>query len=378
MTIIKKVRLLPLSVLLIAWGMLPMRVVNADDQGSAKQALEQLRMLQKRLSSDSSKKPTTSSTPKGTSAQETQDEEKAKIAEKTKEAARERRDKLTSRSQQMASRQKLTPGELDIVAEDEDNKVVDALAFKGVEQQLFPLNPDKIRKLKRLYNKTEFAKTLPADTPPKPMATSQFINLSPGSTPPVIRLSQGFVSSLVFLDSTGAPWPISAYDLGDPSAFNIQWDKTSNTLMIQSSKLYTYGNLAVRLRGLNTPVMLTLIPGQKAVDYRVDLRVQGYGPNAKSMPMEEGLPPSASDVLLHVLDGVPPAGSTRLTISGGDARAWLLESKMFVRTNLTILSPGWIGSMTSADGMHAYEMQKSPVLLVSWHGKVMQLKVEGL
>ena len=148
--------------------------------------------------------------------------------------------------------------------------------------------------------------------------------------------------------------------------------------MIQASKQYTYGNLAVRLRGLNTPVMLTLIPGQKAVDYRVDLRVQGYGPNAKNTPLEEGLPPSVSDLLLHVLDGVPPPGSARLTVSGGDARAWLLSDRMFVRTNLTILSPGWIGSMTSADGMHAYEMQKSPVLLVSWHGKVMQLKVEGL
>ena len=148
--------------------------------------------------------------------------------------------------------------------------------------------------------------------------------------------------------------------------------------MIQASKLYTYGNLAVRLRGLNTPVMLTLIPGQKAVDYRVDLRVQGYGPNAKSMPMEEGSPPAANDILLHVLDGVPPPGSARLTVSGGDAIAWFLNDRMFVRTSLTILSPGWIGSMTSADGTHAYEMQKSPVLLVSWHGKVMQLKVEGL
>jgi intracellular multiplication protein IcmK len=224
----------------------------------------------------------------------------------------------------------------------------------------------------------EAAQVSSVGAPPKPTATSQFVNLSPGSTPPVIRLSQGFVSSLVFLDSSGSPWPINAYDLGDPSAFNIQWDKTGNTLMIQAQKLYTYGNLAVRLQGLNTPVMLTLIPGQKAVDYRVDLRVQGYGPNAKSLPLEEGLPASANDLLLHVLDGVPPQGSSRLTVSGGDARAWLLNEKMYVRTSLTILSPGWIGSMTSADGTHAYEMQKSPVLLVSWHGKVMQLKVEGL
>lgn len=377
MMTLKKVKLFSLSVLLNMGVMLPLSTVHAaDDPGSAKQALEQLRMLQKRLSSDSSKK-TSPSNIKESDAHVTQKDEKAKAVEKSKEAAEERRDRLAAQSR-ASSEQNLTPGELDIVDESDNNKIVDTMAFKGIERQLFPLDPDKIKTLRQLYNKTEFAKTLPADTPPKPMATSQFINLSPGSTPPVIRLSQGFVSSLVFLDSTGAPWPISAYDLGDPASFNIQWDKTSNTLMIQSTKLYTYGNLAVRLRGLNTPVMLTLIPGQKAVDYRVDLRVQGYGPNAKSMPMEEGLPPSASDVLLHVLDGVPPAGSTRLTISGGDARAWLLENKMFVRTNLTILSPGWIGSMTSADGMHAYEMQKSPVLLVSWHGKVMQLKVEGL
>ncbi|MDP3561465.1 MAG: DotH/IcmK family type IV secretion protein [Legionellaceae bacterium] len=343
---------------------------SAADQNSAGQALDQLRMLQKRLLSDSARANPLSAG--NQNPQSTSNQQNSQTV--VKDPAKERRDKAAAGSSNVTTVQ---PGGLDVVAPD-NAKVIDELAFESVEQQLFPLNPDKIKKLRKAYNSSEYAKTLPVDTPPKPTATSQFVNLSPGSTPPVIRLSQGFVSSLVFLDSTGAPWPISAYDLGDPSAFNIQWDKTSNTLMIQSSKLYTYGNLAVRLRGLNTPVMLTLIPGQKAVDYRVDLRVQGYGPNAKSMPMEEGLPPSASDVLLHVLDGVPPPGSRRLTVSGGDARAWLLENTMFVRTNLTILSPGWIGSMTSADGMHAYEMQKSPVLLVSWHGKVMQLKVEGL
>ncbi len=260
----------------------------------------------------------------------------------------------------------------------DDQKLIDALAFDSVKQQMFPLTPDQLLQIKKMYQNNELAQVSSPSAPPKPTATSQFVNLSPGSTPPVVRLSQGFVSSLVFLDSTGAPWPIKAYDLGDPSAFNIQWDKVSNTLMIQASKLYNYGNLAVRLQGLNTPVMLTLIPGQKAVDYRVDLRIQGIGPNAKNLPLEDGIPPSANDVLLHVLDGVPPDGSSRLMVSGGDARAWVMNNKMFVRTNLTVLSPGWLASMTSADGMHAYEMQKSPVLLVSWHGKIMQLKIEGL
>lgn len=320
---------------------------------SAQQALEQLRMLQQRMAPPSD------------------DKGQAKQAPQPPSSTPPPQQKVVANTPPATG----SDGQLLSVS---DKEVVDDMAFEAVTEQLFPLNPEEIIRVKQMYHTNEYAQASPAGTPPKPTATSQFVNLSPGSTPPVIRLSQGFVSSLVFLDSTGAPWPISAYDLGDPAAFNIQWDKTSNTLMIQASKLYTYGNLAVRLRGLNTPVMLTLIPGQKAVDYRVDLRVQGYGPNAKSMPMEEGIPPAANDILLHVLDGVPPQGSARLVVSGGDARAWLLNEKMFVRTSLTILSPGWIGSMTSADGTHAYEMQKSPVLLVSWHGKVMQLKVEGL
>ncbi len=342
-------------------------VIAAQSQPT-QQALEQLRMLQQKLSS-SNQPP---SSPEGKSSvtdqllsQQKIDANDTKLNPQTKPANESNQpDKQVDDGEKILS--------------NADKQALDSMAFDGVTEQLFPLTPEQIIRLKQKQDTIQFAQASSPGAPPKPTATSQFVNLSPGSTPPVIRLSQGFVSSLVFLDSTGAPWPINAYDLGDPSAFNIQWDKTSNTLMIQATKLYTYGNLAVRLKNLNTPVMLTLIPGQKAVDYRVDLRVQGYGPNAKSMPLEEGTPPSANDLLLNVLDGVPPPGSSRLSISGGDARAWLLNEKMYVRTDLTILSPGWISSMTSADGMHAYEMQKSPILLVSWHGKVMQLKVEGL
>ena len=330
-------------------------VNSAPEPQSAQQALEQLRMLQQRLAKKST--------------DQSSNIDQSKLPAAIPASPAQQLPGSSATNNEMGNAPILTSSDAD---------TVDDLAFKEVADQLFPLSAEQIIRLKQMYHTSEYAQASSAGTPPKPTATSQFVNLSPGSTPPVIRLSQGFVSSLVFLDSTGAPWPITAYDLGDPTAFNIQWDKTSNTLMIQASKLYTYGNLAVKLQGLNTPVMLTLIPGQKAVDYRVDLRMQGYGPNAKSMPTEDGIPPAASDLLLHVLEGVPPNGSTRLHVSGGDARAWLLNEQMYVRTNLTILSPGWIGSMTSADGMHAYEMQKAPVLLVSWHGKVMQLKVEGL
>jgi intracellular multiplication protein IcmK len=332
------------------------------------QALEQLRMLQNRLDSNSqsaspSNAPLTNPNPNPTGLPSTA------VTPPPSPPV------MPSQAPQIAVAPPVSSGNF---VTSSDDALIEDLAYEQLEKQVFPMSEKQIVKLRNKYQKIELAKTTQPNTPPKPVATSQLVNLSPGSTPPVIRLSQGFVSSLVFLDSTGAPWPITAYDLGDPSAFNIVWDKTGNTLMIQASKLYNYGNLAVRLEGLNTPVMLTLIPGQKVVDYRVDMRVQGFGPNAQIANIGENLPPHANRILLHILDGVPPNGSSRLTVSGGDARAWLLNNKMYVRTNLTILSPAWLATMTSADGMHAYEMQKSPVILVSWHGKVMQLKVEGL
>ena len=252
-------------------------------------------------------------------------------------------------------------------------------AFRGLANQAFPLSPEQIKTLSSMLDATQRAQAAaPNDRPPMPTSTSLLVDLDPGATPPVIRLSRGFVSSLVFVDATGAPWPIEAYDLGDPKAFNIQWNKKSNTLMVQAMSAYNYGNLAVKLQDLNTPVMLTLVPGQQQIDYRVDLRLPEKGPLAKATIQGSELPEQADKTLLNILDGVSPQGAKRLDVSGGVAQAWLLGDALYVRTRFTLLSPAWMSKMSSADGMNAYKLQLTPLLLVSRYGKVMQLKVEGI
>lgn len=252
-------------------------------------------------------------------------------------------------------------------------------AFQSVTNQAFPLTPDQIKALNNMLDDTQRAQAAaPYDAPPMPTSTSLVVDLDPGATPPVIRLSKGFVSSLVFVDSTGAPWPIEAYDLGNPSAFNIKWDTKSNTLMVQATATYTYGNLAVKLQNLNTPVTLTLVPGQKEIDYRVDLRIQGMGPNAKPTIGGSGLPGQADQRLLDILDGIAPPNSKQLTVEGGLADAWLLNGTLFVRTRFDLISPGWLSKMSSADGTNAYKLQPTPLLLISRYGKVVSLKVQGL
>ena len=258
------------------------------------------------------------------------------------------------------------------------NSSIDDQAFANVAHNLMPLTPEQIRTLHYMLAQSRKAAAAAPGIPPKPTSSSIVVNLSPGATPPVIRLRAGYVTSLVFVDSTGAPWPITAYDLGDPQAFNIQWDKSkkNNTLLVQALAHYNSGNLAVMLKGLDAPVMLTLIPGQKDVDYRVDLRIPGIGPNANQSVTP--LPNSANPVLLNVLDGIPPQGSTQIAVSSGNAQAWLLGKHLYLRTRLTILSPSWISKMSSADGMKAYELQKTPIVLASQRGKIIQINLKGL
>jgi intracellular multiplication protein IcmK len=123
--------------------------------------------------------------------------------------------------------------------------------------------------------------------------------------------------------------------------------------------------------------MLTLIPGQKVVDYRVDVTVPGYGPSAKQLPISSGLPPEATPILLDVLDGIPPSGSKQLIVRDNVGSAWLLEDKIYIRTDYTLLSPGWLATMASADGTNAYELQRTPMVLMSKNGKVVHIKIEG-
>lgn len=249
-------------------------------------------------------------------------------------------------------------------------------AFGSMTQTMLPMTPEQIQRLRQLFNQTQSAAATVPGTPPRPTISSQYVKLEPGATPTVIRLSQGYVTTLAFIDSTGQPWPVTNYDIGNPQSFNIQWDKKSNLLMIQATSLYNVGNLAVQLQGLATPVMVTLISGQKAVDYRIDLRIPGNGPNAKEL-LGRSLPDSADPTLLSILEGVAPEKSITLKISGAPAQGWYADNHLYLRTRLTLISPAWIATMSSPDGMKAYEMPKTPLILGFEDGQSIQLKVEG-
>lgn len=252
-------------------------------------------------------------------------------------------------------------------------------AFKQLTDKISPLTPEQILQLRKDQDNTQRAVATFPTTPPRPVSSTLTVDLSPGVTPPIIRLAAGFVTSVVFLDSTGQAWPIADYNLGNPKNFNLQWDKKTNTLFIQSTTAYNSGNLAIRLATLDTPIMLSLVSGQREVDYRIDLQVNGRGPNALTPLIGDGLPSAVNFNLLSVLDGVPPPGSTELEVCSAFGRAWIsAQGKLIFRTQLTVLSPAWAATVSSADGTKVYEMSPTPLILASKNGKTIKIELKGM
>lgn len=252
-------------------------------------------------------------------------------------------------------------------------------AFKELLNKTFPMLPAQIQELHKQYDQTQLAIHSAPGAPPQPISSTVTVDLSPGATPPMLRLATGFVTSIVFVDSTGQPWPVADYSLGNPAGFNIKWDNKTNTLFIQSLKDHISGNMAVRLGDLDTPIMISLVTGQKDVDYRVDMQVPGSGPNAETPVLDNNtMLNGTSHSLLAVLDGVPPSGSIELNVAKDYGRAWLYNGKLLFRTKLTVLSPAWSASVSSPDGTKVYELMNTPLILASQNGKTIKIELTGL
>jgi intracellular multiplication protein IcmK len=247
-------------------------------------------------------------------------------------------------------------------------------AFKQVTGSMLPLKPKEIRKVLEMYDETKQAVETPIYPNPEPRSSFQTISLQPGTKPFVIKTAIGNVTTLSIVDITGQPWPIQ--DLSWAGDFEIQQPESgANMLRIIPTSEFAFGNVSMRLVGLNPPVIFTMAADRKTVDVRLDIQVPELGPKSVAPPIEMPLSTTAGDgKLAAILDGVPPGPSSKLKIDGIDGRtsAYELEGAMYVRTPYTLLSPAWTSAVRSADGTNVYALQFTPVLLLSDKGKMVR------
>ena len=256
-------------------------------------------------------------------------------------------------------------------------------AFDAAITGLFPLRPSDIETLIKRYDKTQRTVEEPIHGYPTPEVTVQTVSLDPGVIPMTIKTAVGHVTTLNILDVTGAPWPIQ--DISWAGNFEVtEPEEGGHVIRITPLELVAYGNISIRLLTLKTPITIALRTDKDSVQYRVDARIPEYGPYASAPLIDGGSERVAGNRLINsVLDGTPPQGAVKLDVSGVDGRttAYRIGEFTYVRTPLTLLSPGWERSVSSADGMNVYALNETPVVLLSDRGRFMRagLRVkEGL
>lgn len=247
-----------------------------------------------------------------------------------------------------------------------------------VQDALLGVTPEQIRELRRMLDARQRASSELVN-PPKPVTGSVSVSLSPGATPPVIRPYMGSTSSFVVVDSTGAPWPVENFRIANQDLFPVNRldGPQGSAFTIDTTVPYGQSNLVLKLAGVPAPVVISLVAGQREHDARVEVRIQGRGPN--STVSAGSLMAGTDSRLLPVLDGIAPSGGKPLNVGGLEGvRAWLLPSgRLLVRSPVKIVSPASTTFVVSADGTHVYEFAQTTQLLGLVDGQFVQMTVNG-
>ena len=273
----------------------------------------------------------------------------------------------------------------DFAPQEDPQETTRKQAFDAALDGLLPLRPDEIRTLLERYDRTQQSVKTPVYPPPKPELVVSNVSLEPGVSPSVVKTAYGHISTISFLDATGAPWPIK--DLAWAGNFQISNNSGTledeglqyyNSFRISPGSEFAYGNISIDLIGLQTPVVLTLTTGRELVHYRFDAIVPQNGPLAEPPIIDPGLTITAgSPEITGMLSGIFPQSAERLNIENVDGRtsAYRMGGRVFLRTPLTLLSPAWSNTTSSADGTRIYEIAEAPIVLFSDNGKMVRARL---
>lgn len=203
------------------------------------------------------------------------------------------------------------------------------------------LTPDQLQRLKALLLEQQRIAATPYQQLPNPIVRSLAVDLSPGKTPPIIRVAKNMLTSIVFTDMDGNPWyiekvsmnrnqfsdassqstiaaaqantqavqaatdattgtnltpnnqnpdnaPAGNMDVGytttqNPKPNNLQDNdpaaNLTNILTLEPKQAIDYGTVSITLRGKATPVIFLVASGQNEVDVRLDAKISGKNPD---------------------------------------------------------------------------------------------------
>jgi intracellular multiplication protein IcmK len=193
------------------------------------------------------------------------------------------------------------------------------------------------------------------------------------------------LTSIVFSDVTGQPWYIQNVALNRElfsdgragAAAGQSPTEYTNVLTVEPLSLTAYSNVAVKLKGLPTPVILVLATAQQEIDMRLDVKVPGRNPDALDGIQLTSMP-NIDATLTAFLDGVPPPAAKRLVVTGlPETEGWTFENSTYLKVDADVQYPAYWAAAKSTSGKAVYRFASRPAsVTVLRDGKAVTLFLE--
>lgn len=259
-------------------------------------------------------------------------------------------------------------------------------AFRAATLERLPMSPGQINQFQQKMDETMQA--MHPAPPPKMNSRSLHVSLQPGGKTPIVRVAPGYVSSLLIVDATGAPWPITTVTVGNPKWFSVVKPETSEANLITVAPMTNHAstNLTVTLQGRDMPLIVQVLVADAAEDKKayeadalVSFQIDAHGPKAKLPVLGDTVRSPASPELISFIDGVPPPGAKEVQLRPEipGIQAWAYNSQIYLRTRHPAMSPAWSQIARGSGDLRVYVMPQVPSLMLSVDGQIQSVMVSN-
>lgn len=244
-----------------------------------------------------------------------------------------------------------------------------------------PLTPDEVRTLRRELEvrKSALTENISGRAPPRPTTSIFNLDLSPGVTPPVVRVEVGQGSIISFLDAGGRPWPARVADNFSPNVLTLSQFTEHQLSIGTTSGIPINAGVAVALEGIPVAITFSVISGQPVVDTQVHMVVPQYknGP-PPGVGVLRGEPSLTAGDLMSYLLRTPPASARKLTVEGlPGALAWQVSGSRMVLRSKEMVASGAFRVQGIGDGTFVYELPLSPQVRVVQGDRFNSIRISG-
>lgn len=243
----------------------------------------------------------------------------------------------------------------------------------AIENQLkneIPIPPEKILEQRKKRLEQQRAQTIRVSGPVDESFETKDLPVEQ-KKPIEINIVPGYLSTIVFFDSTGAPWPV---EYAQPGNSNFQINiagKHGNILNLDTSSLYQDANASIGLVDQNHNYIIKLVSNDKKNTSKLNLRVPDRGPEAsKEVANSRSVVENAPDEMYEIINGrsYNLEGIKNVKISGVEADGYEYNGFLYIVSRHNLISPARENSVSLPSGTKAYKIYPTSTLQFSVNG----------